>query len=184
MDKTHNKRHSMLNERLMESWGYKKTKEEEEVLEEGILDRTIGNVKSFASGITDPLSRGYKALKGQAVDQAEDPETRKQRSKFNSLLNGKLKKIKKLKDDLENDIHVMKIDPKSQAASTVTDMLDITVSVLQGVLDGKSEIFDPFEQDVRAQEEEEDDHDIPDSGAALEPDEIIDVDYTEDGTGW
>jgi hypothetical protein len=97
-------------------------------------------------------------------------------------LNGKLKKIKKLKDDLENDIHVMKIDPKSQAASTVTDMLDITVSVLQGVLDGKSEIFDPFEQDAHG--EEEDDHDIPNSGAALEPDEIIDVDYTEDGTGW
>ena len=112
-------------------------------------------MKSFASGITDPLSRGYKALTGDAADAAEDPETRKQRTKFNSLLSAKLNKIKKLKDDLENDMRIMNINSKAEAPTTVTDMLDLTVGVLQGILDGKLEVFDPLEKVAKAQEEED-----------------------------
>jgi hypothetical protein len=143
MKKTHDKRSSMLNERLMKKWGYNPSESEEEEIQEGILDRAIGNVKSFASGVTDPLSRVSKALKGQSVPATEPREVRKQRVKFQSLLKGKLNKIKSLKKDLESDMITMNIDLSGKSAKAALGLMEITVDALQQILDGETELFEP-----------------------------------------
>jgi len=146
MKKAYTTRNSMLGDKLMEKWGYKAPREEES-LREGIVDRTIGNVKSFASGITDPISRARKALKGKGVHAAEEtPVLRKQRVKFNSLLGAKLKKIRKIKEDLQNDMDIMGIDPGGNSAAAALGLLDITVEALGNILDGETELFEPMEK--------------------------------------
>jgi hypothetical protein len=144
----------MKNQKLiLENW--REYVQEEEKLQEGILDRAVGNVKSFASGITDPISRVYDAARGRATKGAEDPETRKKRAKLNSLLKKKIKKLTKLKDDLENDIDVMEIDRDWKPATVSLNMLKITLETFQDIVDGNASAYPGLAQLPGGREEEE-----------------------------
>jgi len=109
------------------------TEEQIKAIEEGLWDRIKAKTASATSAVTDPLKRGWKALRGGEVGKAETPKQRKARARTQSIMKSKLAKFQKIVDDTLGDLKSLGLTGSSPAVKQTKEAMKSLMGSLKDV---------------------------------------------------